>query len=901
MRYAFSLLVLALATSKLGAQVALYDEPYRPGYHYTPEVNWTNEPNGLVYSSGTYHLFYQANPFNNQFGNQTWGHATSVDLVNWQQQPAAILPDLGVLTFSGSAVVDENNTSGFGAGAMVALYTGFQPADGTQDQRLAFSNDNGGTWTKRPLPVIPKLPGVEGVETRDPKVFWHQPTSAWKMVLSHGGQKKLSLWTSSNLRSWTRTQDFTSPDIAAQLGGYEVPDLFPLPVKDNSGTVVDEKWVLSMTPSSGSPASGNGVNYWVGEYDGTTFTSENPLGTPLWADFGRDFDGQQSWSNTPDGRVIWTGVMQTYGESVPTTPWRGQMALPRELSLIDTGASIELAQQPIAELQSLRGAPTIVSNASISSSVDPLAGLGIQGDMLEIKAKIDLGTATSVRLRVREGLNGDQTDIGYTPFGSRMFVDRTSSGDTSFSGDAGGIHFSPLDLDANGHINLHVFVDSSSVEVFGGDGRSVISNLIFPDPSSLGVSLVATGGTAQLVSFEAYPLNSIWDVGQPTPIGTSTIARWSMDAVPQAIGVPWEGPVSIDSRTRLGEGSALGTGFPNYEPNPAVENLWSSVGNGTMATSAVIPPQSMFTPGNDGGGSSYDAAAIVNSPGALHLPDERYGDEAAFTDAFSVEMFFRTDGDQSQAGLMQLLLQGTDEFRYGIIVNEGGAGNVRFAINDKAGQIPLIDINSVSNKNYADGEWHYLLATYDPSAGTNGELRLTIANEDGTADTATVTINAAFAGLPAGSDGDLLIGRHNTSLSSDPRNFLGLIDEVQLSAGLVPDVLRLGALPGDTFLPGDFNRDGTVDAADYAHWRNSLGAAVIAAGDGADANGNGVIDHEDLETWRASIGQSSTVATPASQPVPEPASLIYTVVLYGFSFRRRCRDSISFEAAQMVC
>ncbi len=564
---AINLLFALLATPVVAEQYARYAEPYRPGFHYTPEVNWTNEPNGLVYENGLYHLFYQANPFNNQFGNQTWGHATSPDLVHWSQQPAAIPPAGGVMSFSGSAVVDQNNTAGFGAGAIVAAYTGFKPADGTQDQRLAYSTDHGQAWTKYGgNPVIPRLAGVEGVESRDPKVFWHPPTNAWKMVLAHGGQQKLSLWTSSDLKSWTRTQNFTSSDIAGPLGGWEVPDLFPLPVKDATGAVIDEKWVLSMTPGSGSPAGGNGVNYWVGEFNGSTFIRENASGVPLWADFGRDFDGQQSWNNTPDGRVIWTGVMQSYGESVPTTPWRGQMAIPRELALVTTPSGPRLVQQPIAELQSLRGSATTLTNVAINPGSDPLSGLGLQGDMLEIIATIDPGAASSVGLRVRQGINGNATTIGYNPVGGTMFVDRRASGDLSFDSGAGGIHFAPVTRDANGYIKLHTFVDRSSVEVFGGDGRAVISELIFPDPSSQGVSLFSTGGVAQLVSFEAYPLNSIWQPGPPPIPGGPVAARWSMEPLPQAIGVPWAGPSTVDSRTRRGEGERWVRRIPATNP-----------------------------------------------------------------------------------------------------------------------------------------------------------------------------------------------------------------------------------------------------------------------------------------------------------------------------------------------
>ena len=866
-------------------QFALYTEPYRPGFHYSPELNWTNEPNGLVYKDGTYHMFYQANPFNNQFGNQSWGHATSTDLVHWEQRPIAIPADNGIMSFSGSAVHDVNNTSGLGTGGngpLVAAYTGFIPTPSNiQDQRLAFSNDDGATWTKYSgNPVLSGLPFPESVETRDPKVFWHQPTNKWKMVLTHGGQQKASFWESSNMLSWSRTQDFFAPDIAAQIGGWEVPDFFKLPVKNAQGTVIDEKWVLSITPGSGSPAGGNGVMYFVGEYDGTTFTSENPLGTPLWADHGRDFDGQQSWNHAPNDRVIWTSIAQSYGESVPTNPWRGQMSLPRELSLVDYGSGPRLQQQPIAELQALRGQPTSLNNVLINPGADPLDSFNLQGDMFEIEAVFDPNGAVNLGLNIREGPGG-QTVVGYLPSSGQMYVDRRftgglTSGVNAFNGNSAGIHFANVDLDSNGHIKLHAFLDRNSIELFGNNGQNVISDLIFPDDNSQGISLFASGGVAnpaELVSLDIYPLSTIWQAGpQPLP-GTSTIARWSMDALPQAEAiVPWSGPVSIDSRTRMGEGASLGSTNQSLEPDRAVENLWM-VGETSMNTSSTVPPTSMFTLGNNGGSSSYDAEAIrfVDNR-ALHLPVDEYGDEVAFTDAFSIEMFFKTNGNQSGAGNMQLLLQGRDEFRYSIIVNEGGPGNVRFALNDKAGTIPVLDLNAL---NYADGNWHYLLATYDPTVGANGEMSLTIANENGTANTLSIDLATTFPGfdgLPADTDGDLLLGRHNVSLFSDPRTFLGLIDEVQITSGIVSDALRLGALPGDNFQLGDFDRDNDIDGDDLAIWQSFYGTPSDARLYEGDADLDMGVDAFDFLVWQRNFTGSLLVNSATS--VPEPSSLV---------------------------
>jgi len=234
---------------------------------------------------------------------------------------------------------------------------------------------------------------------------------------------------------------------------------------------------------------------------------------------------------------------------------------------------------------------------------------------------------------------------------------------------------------------------------------------------------------------------------------------------------------------------------------------------------------------------------------------------------------------------MELLLQGSSTFRYGLIVNEGGAGNVRFALNDKAGTIPVLDINSVSSLNYADGKWHYLLATYDPSSGPLGKMTLTIANEDGTANTASVNLATAFPGfdgLPAGGDGDLRIGRENPLLSADERTFLGLIDEVQLSAGIVPSYLRLGALPGDSFLPSDFNRSGTVDNSDLGIWQTNFGTSSGAQYFDGDADGDGDVDGQDFLCWQRDLSLFTTLHS-ASMAVPEPSLAVYLWLALGLT------------------
>ena len=926
----FALLALLTVTIALSMDAAAqpfptYGEPNRPGFHFSPQRNWTNEPNGLIHHNGRYHMFYQENPFNNQFGNQSWGHAVSTDLVNWEQRPTAIPYEDGVFSFSGSAVYDQNNTSGLGTGGdgpLVAVYTGWTPAlNGRQDQRLAFSNDSGDTWTKfSGNPVL----DIGSNEFRDPKVFWHDDTQMWKMVTSHGGQRKVNFYESPDLQDWTFKSSFSAP---AQTGinGWEVPDMFQVPVDGNPN---NKKWVLSITPDSGSPAGGNGVMYFVGDFDGSSFTSNNPPSSTLWADYGRDFDGQQSWANMPDDRTVWTSIMQSYGEHVPTSPWRGQMAFPREVTLETTSNGVRLKQTPIAEIanQRIEGAETLLSNVTVAPGSDPLAGLNLQHDMFELIATFDPADSFSFGFSVREGANGDTTRIGWQA--DQMYMDRRASGDLSFDAGAGGLHFAPLPQD-NGLVKFHALVDRNSVEFFGNDGESVISNLIFPDGSSQGISAFSFGGNATLQSLEIYPLASIW-TEQPAKVGTNAIAHWRMDATPRGeVGLQLN-PVSIDSRQAFGEGTQLGTGNSLFEPNPAVENLYMfNQDDAGMATSGVVAPSSMFAFGKDGGASSYDAAALNNRGGALFMPADLYGNDLAFDDGFSIEMFFKTDGNQSGAGLMQLLNQGENRFRYGLIVNEGGQGNVRFALNDDAGTIPIADIHSVSSRNYADGEWHYLQAVYDPTEGANGSLVLSIANEDGSFDTVTVPVAGSFQGLPSGGDGNLIIGRNTFANGGDARTFLGLIDEVQLTDGLVYAMNRLGRqvinqqgdfdgngeyacadidalvaeiasggsdasfdLTGDgavtiadvdawlleagavelasgaSYLQGDANLDGTVDGSDFLIW-NSNKFQEVAAWCAGDFNADGSVDGSDFLIWNSNKFQSADQLA-----VPEPSSLV---------------------------
>jgi len=498
-----------------------YSERYRPQFHFTPAANWMNDPNGLVFFAGEYHLFYQYNPFGNTWGHMSWGHAVSPDLVHWQYLPVAIPEVDGVMAFSGSAVVDWKNTSGFGRGGeppLVAIYTGHRTDRPSQSQFLAYSTDRGRTWTRYAgNPVL----DISVADFRDPKVFWYEPQQKWVMVLALSLEHKVLLYSSPDLKRWTPLSEFGP--TGAVGGVWECPDLFELPV---DGDPQKTRWVLIVNLNPGGVAGGSGAQYFVGDFDGTRFRAEAsgataaagaPDGGALWADYGKDFYAAVSWSDMPrtDGRRVWIGWMNNwqYGKDIPTSPWRSAQSVPRELALRTTRDGVRLVQRPVAEIQRLRGTGRRLGAQPIPVGSTPLAARGISGTALEIVAELEAGAASELGVKVRTGRN-EETVIGVDPRAGRLFVDRTRSGEVSFHPDFPGRHAGPLPIE-NGRVRLRILVDRSSVEVFAGDGRTVITDQIFPDPASDGVALYATGGPARLVTLEAWPLQSAWTASGP--------------------------------------------------------------------------------------------------------------------------------------------------------------------------------------------------------------------------------------------------------------------------------------------------------------------------------------------------------------------------------------------------
>lgn len=498
-------LALVLAATVF-SQTASYTEPYRPQFHFTPAVNWTNDPNGLVFHEGEWHLFYQYNPFGDLWGHMSWGHAVSPDLLRWEHLPVAIPEADGVMAFSGSAVVDRANTSGFGRNGeppLVAIYTSRTEDD--QTQSIAYSNDRGRTWTQyQRNPVI----DIEDPAFRDPKVFWHERSRRWIMAVVLANRRQVRFYGSPDLKEWSHLSDF-GPEGAHPVSNWECPDLFETPVAGEPGRT---KWILQVDSGRGHPWLGSGCQYFVGEFDGKRFHNDNPPETELWLDWGRDFYAAQSYAGVPanDGRRIVIGWINNwmYAREIPTSPWRGAQSIPRELELKRFDEGLRLMQQPVREIESLRGEKLELRDASVAEANRKIAAAGFAGDVLEIEAEIEVGDSENIGLRLLAG-GDEETLVGFTATPAEVYLDRTNSGLVDFHETFAGRHSARLRPEG-GRLRLRILVDRSVVEVFAGGGKVAITDRVFPGPESTGLSLYDESGSARVASLTAWKLRSAW-------------------------------------------------------------------------------------------------------------------------------------------------------------------------------------------------------------------------------------------------------------------------------------------------------------------------------------------------------------------------------------------------------
>ncbi|QNE38646.1 glycoside hydrolase family 32 protein [Hymenobacter sp. NBH84] len=464
---------------------------YRPAYHFTPAAHWMNDPNGMVYYQGTYHLFFQYYPKGMVWGPMHWGHATSPDMVRWQEQPIALYPDSLGYIFSGSAVVDANNTAGFGKNAMVAIFTHHDPKGekaGTstyQHQSLAYSLDGGKTWQKYAQNPVLKNPGIK--DFRDPKVSWHAPSKQWVMTLAT--LDRITFYSSPNLKDWTKLSEF-GEKLGAHGGVWECPDLFPLTLNGKT------YWVLIVNLNPGGPNGGSATQYFVGQFDGKTFTPLN--GKTKWADYGPDEYAGVTWNNTGNRRLFlgWMSNWE-YANQVPTSPWRSAMTTPRELGLRQVGSEIYLTSQPAAELRNITGKTTTLQNVTAKAPTDLTARLNSTTD----KHRLTLSTNQLASFElVLSNTAGEELVLGYDQAANQYFIDRSKAGKNSFSPKFVGRAVAPRLSTAAG-TELTLYFDAASVELFADQGLTVMTSIFFANKPLTAIKLrSAEGITFQQIS-----------------------------------------------------------------------------------------------------------------------------------------------------------------------------------------------------------------------------------------------------------------------------------------------------------------------------------------------------------------------------------------------------------------
>ncbi|WP_458119882.1 glycoside hydrolase family 32 protein [Paenibacillus sp. Z6-24] len=476
---------------------------YRGAYHFSPSRCWMNDPNGMVYLDGEYHLFFQHHPFGETWGPMHWGHAITRDLVHWEELPIALEPDEHGTIFSGSAVVDWHNTTGFfpEEPGLVAIFTHHdeQPDHPVrQSQSLAYSHDRGRTWHK--YTGNPVLNGEGQPDFRDPKVFWHAACSRWVMVLACG--QTIALYHSSDLKNWTEGSIFGA-DIGCHDGVWECPDLFELPVQGAPGL---SRWVMLVSiGDAGKGREGSRTQYFTGHFDGNVFLPDEASRQVRWLDHGRDNYAGVSWSDIPqqDGRRLYLGWMSNwrYANVTPTGSWRGAMTIARELLLEMTNTGTQLRQLPVAELQSARRPVLILEQAPLEQVQQAMQALRLDSYELLLQA----GRDVSLELQVRIGASCC-TRIGMDARTDELYIDRTASGQSAFHEHFADRHHATL-YPIQGKRELRILVDRASVEVFADQGRTVMTDLIFPEPDADRLMLTAADGDTGLYTIEVYDLS----------------------------------------------------------------------------------------------------------------------------------------------------------------------------------------------------------------------------------------------------------------------------------------------------------------------------------------------------------------------------------------------------------
>ncbi len=489
-------------------------EKFRPQYHFSPPQQWMNDPNGMVYYDGEYHLFYQHYPDSNVWGPMHWGHAISTDMVNWKHMPIALYPDSLGYIFSGSAVIDWKNTSGLGTDEnppMVAMYTyhnikgEYSGRNDFQTQGIAYSLDKGRSWIKYEKNPVINNPGIR--DFRDPKVAWNTDLQKWIMVLA--AKDKVMFYSSPDLIDWELVSDFGT-NHGAHGGVWECPEIIEFNVEGTNETA----WVLLVSINPGGPHGGSATQYFVGDFDGKSFTTNQT--ETLWLDHGRDNYAGVTWSDIPeeDGRKLFIGWMSnwSYAQVVPTMKWRSAMTIPRELKLQKFDKRYILKSIPVSELEVLRKKEITFSKLIVSDKL-LLETEDIKLNCSEMNFKIRLRNAPNADIPDEFGLvlrnnQGEEFKIGFLPEKKKVFIDRTNAGIKAFSEDFAGKYYT--DYEIKNRIDLRIFVDESSVEVFVDNGKAVMTNIVFPTIPYNKVELYSNGGVIELKEAKVWGVGSIW-------------------------------------------------------------------------------------------------------------------------------------------------------------------------------------------------------------------------------------------------------------------------------------------------------------------------------------------------------------------------------------------------------
>ena len=414
-------------------------EKFRPAYHHTPQYGWMNDPNGMFYKDGEWHLYYQYNPYGSLWENMTWGHSVSKDLVHWEALPLAIEADALGTIFSGSCVVDKDNTAGFGKNAVIAFYTS---AGEAQTQSMAYSTDGGRTFNKYGKnPVVT----FNAPDFRDPKVFWYDGTNRWIMMLAVG--QEMQIWSSANLKDWQKESSFGS-EYGNHGGVWECPDLLK----------IEDKWVLICNINPGGPFGGSATQYFVGDFDGHKFTCESMPKVTKWLDYGKDHYATVSFSNAPDGRTVvlaWMSNWQ-YANQVPTRQFRSANSIARDLGLFKDGEETYVSVIPSKETLAMRGKK--IKNPTDACEI-----------VVDVKGSMEL---------ILSNTKGEQVVMKYDAQKQTFAMNRKQSGVISFS------EAFPIETTAPTHgalKQLRLFIDHSSIEAFASDGKMAMTNLVFPN------------------------------------------------------------------------------------------------------------------------------------------------------------------------------------------------------------------------------------------------------------------------------------------------------------------------------------------------------------------------------------------------------------------------------------